>query len=161
MTDEQLQEMRWSLREPPKASRIALFEDEFSRRANILLDESILTREQADSNTRAIDNLVQVTAESRRDIDQLAQRTGELAESISGLRLSVEAVNQGRREDIQVMVNIVDTLSASIRDLRETQLVMIQQATVDRTAWQAEIQRIWEYLTTTRPNGRGEQGGEG
>ena len=44
MTDEQLQEMRWSLREPPKASRIALFEDEFSRRANILLDESILTR---------------------------------------------------------------------------------------------------------------------
>jgi DNA-binding Lrp family transcriptional regulator len=152
MTDEQLQEMR---------SRIALFEDEFSRRANILLDESILTREQADSNTRAIENLVQVTAESRRDIDQLAQRTGELAESISGLRLSVEAVNQARREDIQLMVNIVDTLSASIRDLRETQLVMIQQATVDRTAWQAEIQRIWEYLTTTRPNGRGEEGGGG
>ena len=151
MTDEQLQEMR---------SRIALFEDEFSRRANILLDESIVTREQADSNTRAIENLVQVTAESRRDIDQLAQRTGELAESISELRLSVETVNQARREDIQVMVNIVDTLSASIRDLRETQLVMIQQATVDRTAWQAEIQRIWEYLTATRPNGKGEQGGE-
>jgi DNA-binding Lrp family transcriptional regulator len=150
VTDEQLQEMR---------SRIALFEDEFSRRANILLDESILTREQADSNTRAIENLVQVTAESRRDIDQLAQRTGELAESISELRLSVEAVNQARREDIQVMVNIVDTLSTSIRDLRETQLVMIQQATVDRTAWQAEIQRIWEYLMTTRPNGRGDLGG--
>ncbi len=152
MTDEQLQEMR---------SRIAEVEDEFSRRANILLDESILTRSQADSNTRAIENLIQVTAESRRDIDQLAQRTGELAGSISELRLSVEAVNQARREDIQVMVNIVDTLSASIRDLRETQLVMIQQANTDRTAWQAEIQRIWEYLTTTRPNGRGEQGGEG
>ncbi len=151
MTDEQLQEMR---------SRIAEVEDEFSRRANILLDESILTRSQADSNTRAIENLIQVTAESRRDIDQLAQRTGELAGSISELRLSVEAVNQARREDIQVMVNIVDTLSASIRDLRETQLVMIQQANTDRTAWQAEIQRIWEYLTTTRPNGRGEQGGE-
>ncbi len=152
MTDEQLQEMR---------SRIAEVEDEFSRRANILLDESILTRSQADSNARAIENLIQVTAESRRDIDQLAQRTGELAGSISELRLSVEAVNQARREDIQVMVNIVDTLSASIRDLRETQLVMIQQANTDRTAWQAEIQRIWEYLTTTRPNGRGEQGGEG
>ncbi len=151
MTDEQLQEMR---------SRIAEVEDEFSRRANILLDESILTRSQADSNARAIENLIQVTAESRRDIDQLAQRTGELAGSISELRLSVEAVNQARREDIQVMVNIVDTLSASIRDLRETQLVMIQQANTDRTAWQAEIQRIWEYLTTTRPNGRGEQGGE-
>lgn len=150
MTDEQLQEMR---------SRIAEVEDEFSRRANILLDDILLTREQADSNTRAIENLVQVTAESRRDIDQLAQRTGSLAESISELRLSIEAVNQARREDIQVMVGIVDTLSASIRDLRETQLVMIQQATVDRTAWQAEIQRIWEYLTTTRPNGRGEEGG--
>lgn len=149
MTEEQIEELR---------SRIAEVEDEFSRRANILLDESILTREQADSNARAIENLVQVTAESRRDIDQLAQRTGELAESISELRLSIEAVNQARREDIQVMVNIVDTLSASIRDLRESQLVMIQQATVDRTAWQAEIQRIWEYLTTTRPNGRGEGG---
>jgi polyhydroxyalkanoate synthesis regulator phasin len=159
MTDEQLQEMR---------SRIAEVEDDFSRRANILLDDILLTRDQADSNTRAIDNLIQVTAESRRDIDQLADRMGELATEVSDLRQatselreSIEAVNLARREDIQVMVNIVDTLSASIRDLRETQLVMIQQANVDRTAWQAEIQRIWEYLTTTRPNGRGEQGGGG
>jgi DNA repair exonuclease SbcCD ATPase subunit len=152
MTEEQIAELR---------SRIAEVEDEFSRRANILLDESILTREQADSNTRAIENLVQVTAESRRDIDQLAQRTGSLAESISELRLSIEAVNQARREDIQVMVGIVDTLSASIRDLRETQLVMIQQANTDRTAWQAEIQRIWEYLMTTRSNGKGDLGGGG
>ncbi len=155
MTEQEITEMR---------SRIAELEErdaDFARKSNLLLDEILLTRDQADSNTRAIDNLLQASAEGRRDIDQLAERTGELAQSISELRESVEAVNQARREDIQVMVNTVDTLSASIRDLREIQLVMIQQSTVDRTAWQAEIQRIWEYLTTTRPNGRGEQGGGG
>jgi prefoldin subunit 5 len=152
VTEQEIAELR---------SRIAEVEDDFSRRANILLDESILTRDQADSNTRAIDNLVQVTAESRRDIDQLAQRTGELAQGISELRESIETVNLARREDIQVMVNIADTLSASIRDLRETQVVMIQQVNTERAAWQSEIQRIWEYLLSTRPNGRGEQGGEG
>ena len=152
MTEQEIAELR---------SRIAEVEDDFSRRANILLDESILTRDQADSNTRAIDNLVQVTAESRRDIDQLAQRTGELAQGISELRESIETVNLARREDIQVMVNIADTLSASIRDLRETQVVMIQQVNTERAAWQSEIQRIWEYLLSTRPNGREEQGGEG
>lgn len=155
MTDEQLQEMR---------SRIAELEQsdaDFARKSNLLLDEIVVNRDSIAENTKAI-------AESRRDIDQLADRMGELATEVSDLRqatsdlrLSVEAVNQARREDIQVMVNTVNMLSASIRDLRETQLVMIQQATVDRTAWQAEIQRIWEYLTTTRPNGRGEQGGEG
>jgi uncharacterized protein YoxC len=155
MTEQEITEMR---------SRIAELEErdaDFARKSNLLLDEILLTRDQADSNTRAIDNLLQASAEGRRDIDQLAERTGELAQSISELRESIEAVNQARREDIQVMVNTVDTLSASIRDLREIQLVMIQQSTVDRTAWQAEIQRIWEYLTTTRPNGRGEQGGGG
>jgi len=152
VTEQEIAELR---------ARIAEVEDDFSRRANILLDESLLTRDQADSNTRAIENLVQVTTESRRDIDQIAQRTGELAQSLSELRESIETVNLARREDIQVMVNIADTLSASIRDLRETQVVMMQQVNTERAAWQSEIQRIWEYLLSTRPNGRGEQGGEG
>jgi hypothetical protein len=92
-----------------------------------------------------------VTTESRRDIDQLAQRTGELAQSLSELRESIETVNLARREDIQVMVNIADTLSASIRDLRETQVVMMQQVNTERAAWQSEIQRIWEYCSQRDP----------
>jgi predicted nuclease with TOPRIM domain len=111
-----------------------------------------------------------------QEVSDLRQATSELKESISGLsqeqrltanelrqelRTSLEDVNQARREDIQVMVNIVDTLSASIRDLRETQLQMFHTTNADRTAWQSEIQRIWEYLLSTRPNGRGEQGGSG
>ncbi len=160
MTEADIQEMR---------SRIAELEKsdvDFARKSNLLLDEILLTRDQADSNARAIENFLQASAEGRRDIDQLADRMGELATEVSDLRQatselreSVEVVNQARREDIQVMVNIVDTLSASIRDLRETQLVMIQQGTADRAAWQAEIQRIWEYLMTTRSNGRGDLGG--
>ncbi len=109
-----------------------------------------------------------------QEVSELRQATSELRESMSEfrqemrqstqdsrqeLRTSIEAANVARREDIQVMVGIVDTLSTSIRDLRETQLVMFQQVNADRTTWQAEIQRIWEYLTTTRSNGKGEQGG--
>jgi hypothetical protein len=45
MTEQEIAELR---------SRIAEVEDDFSRRANILLDESLLTRDQADSNTKAI-----------------------------------------------------------------------------------------------------------
>jgi hypothetical protein len=53
------------------------------------------------------------------------------------------------------MVGIVDTLSDSIRGLRETQMTMIQQSNADRTAWQSEIQRIWEFLLRQNPNGHG------
>ncbi len=140
MTEAEIQELR---------SRIAEVEDDFSRRANILLDDILLTRDQVDENARSI-------TESRRDIDQLAQRTGELAQSISELRGSIEAVNQARREDISVMVTLADTLSASIRDLRETQLQAFQQTNADRQTFQAEIRRIWEYLLQERPNGRGD-----
>ena len=150
MTETDIQEMRSRIAELEKGDA------DFARKSNLLLDEILLTRDQADSNTRAIENLLQASAEGRRDIDQLADRMGELATEVSSLRQSIEAVNQGRREDIQIMINTVDTLSASIRDLRESQLLMIQQGAADRTAWQAEIQRIWEYLMTTRPNGRGD-----
>jgi len=109
-----------------------------------------------------VSDLRQATSELRESISELGQEQRLRAdESRQELRTSIEGVNQARREDIQVMVNIVDTLSASIRDLRETQLVMVQQTNADRTAWQNEIQRIWEYLMTTRPNGRGDQGGSG
>lgn len=94
------------------------------------------------------------------EVSDLRQATGELRESVSEMRLSLEAAHMAHREDIQVVVGIVGTLSTSIQDLRETQLVMIQQGAADRAAWQAEIQRIWEYLMTTRPNGRGDLGGE-
>ena len=84
---------------------------------------------------------------------EMSQSAAELRQE---LRTSTEAANQARREDIQVMVGIVDTLSGSIRELRETQLVAFHQANADRAAWQSEIQRIWEYLLRQNPNGHGE-----
>jgi hypothetical protein len=57
-------------------SRIAELEErdeDFARRSNLLLDEILVTREQADLNTKAIENLVRVSAEGRRDIDQLTK----------------------------------------------------------------------------------------
>ena len=67
MTEQQIAEMR---------SRIAELEErdeDFARRSNLLLDEILVTREQADLNTKAIENLVRVSAEGRRDIDQLTK----------------------------------------------------------------------------------------
>jgi chromosome segregation ATPase len=141
-------------------SRIAELEEgdeDFARKSNLLLDEILLTREQADKNTVAIENLVQVTSESRRDIDQLATRMGELAQSVSELR-----------QNQQLLTFTVTQVAESITILRQSQQTFVEtfarfteQAALDRQSFQAEIQRIWEYLLSTRPNGRGEQGGEG
>ena len=132
MSEQEIAELR---------SRIADLENkdaDFARKSNILLDNILLNGEQIERNTAAI-------AENRRDIDQLADRIGNLAEEADLLR-------QERREDIRVMVNIVDTLSSSIRGLREFQEAQFQQINVDRTTWQGEIQRIWEYLLRQNPN---------
>jgi uncharacterized protein YoxC len=142
MSEEQIAELR---------ARIAALEQgdaDFARKSNILLDNILLNREQIERNTQA-------AVESRRDIDQLADRIGDLAQEASQFHQELRESNQARREDIQVMVSTVDTLSASIRDLREVQLAMIQQANTERTEWQAEIQRIWEYLLRQNPNGHG------
>src|SRR4028119_745501 len=116
-------------------SRIAALEQgdaDFARRSNLLLDEILLTREQADANTRAIDNLLQVSAQSRRDIDQLADRIGDLAQEASQFRQELRESNQARREDIQVMVSIVDSLSTSVR-------IAVEQSQASLAA----SQRIW------------------
>ncbi len=126
-------------------SQVAELEErdiDFARKSNLLLDELIVTRDQIAENVKAI-------ADSRRDIDQLATRTGELAQSISELRQSQ-----------QLLTFTISLVAESITLLRQTQQAFVEQAVADRQAFQAEIQRLWEYLTTTRPNGRGEQGGE-
>ncbi len=147
MTDAEIAELR---------SRIASVEDDFSRRANILLDDILLTRDQADKNTRAIDDLVQLTSESRRDIDQLAQRMGELAQSVSELR-----------QNQHLLTFTVTQVAESVTLLRQSQQTFVEtfarfteQAETDRQSFQAEIRRIWEYLLSQHPNGREGQGNE-
>ncbi len=141
-------------------SRIAELEErdeDFARKSNLLLDEILLTRDGADKNTVAIENLVQASSESRRDIDQLATRMGELAQSVSELR-----------QNQQLLTFTVTQMAESITILRQSQQTFVEtfarfteQAALDRQSFQAEVQRIWEYLLSTRPNGRGEQGGDG
>jgi methyl-accepting chemotaxis protein len=134
MSEEQIAELRSRILELEKGDA------DFARKSNILLDNILLNREQIERNTQA-------TVESRRDIDQLAERIGDLAQEASQfrqeLRESIESANQARREDIQVMVNIVDSLSASVR-------IAVEQS----QASLAESQRIWEYLLRQSPNGQ-------
>lgn len=143
MTDDQINELRLRIEE------LETQDADFARRSNLLLDEILLTRDQVDSNARSIDSLTQVTSENRRDIDQLAQRTGELAQSISELRQSQ-----------QILTFAVSQVAESVSILRQTQQGFVEQAVADRRQMlenQAEIRRIWEYLLSQHPNGRGGQ----
>jgi chromosome segregation ATPase len=130
-------------------SRIAELEErdeDFARRSNLLLDEILLTREQADKNTVAIENLVQANSESRRDIDQLATRMGELAQSVSELR-----------QNQQLLTFTVTQVAESITILRQTQTSLCEQAIADRQSFQTNSTNLG-YLMTARPTGRGDLG---
>lgn len=50
--------------------------------------------------------------------------------------------------------NAIAELTNSINNLVEQAAADRQQAAIDRQAWQAEIQRIWEYLLRQGGNGR-------
>lgn len=148
MTQDEINEMR---------SRIAELEQsdaDFARKSNLLLDEIIVNRDSIAENTKAI-------AESRRDIDQLAARTGELAQSISELRQTQQLLAFTVGQVLESMTILRQTQQITTDRFVETFTRFQEEAIADRQAFQAEIQRIWEYLTTTRPNGRGEQGGGG
>jgi chromosome segregation ATPase len=148
MTEQEITEMR---------SRIAELEErdaDFARKSNLLLDEILLTRDQVEENTRAI-------AESRRDIDQLAQRTGELAQSISELRQNQQLLTFTVGQLAESMAVLRQVQQTTTDSFVETFVRFQETASLDRQSFQTEILRIWEYLTTTRPNGRGEQGGGG
>jgi chromosome segregation ATPase len=148
MTEAEINELRSRIIELEQSDEI------FARRANLLLDEILLTRDQVGENAKAI-------GESRRDIDQLAQRMGELAQSVSELR-----------EGQQLLTVTVTQLAESMTILRQTQQITVdrfvetfvrfsEQAEAERQSFQAETRRIWEYLLSQNPNGRGEQRGEG
>ena len=150
MTEEEIALMR---------SRIAALEQgdaDFARKSNILLDNILLNGEQIERNTTAIDRYAQAAAESRRDIDQLATRTGELAQSISELRTNVQLVAFTVSQMVESMTILRQTQQTTTDRFVETFARFQEQAALDRQSFQAEIQRIWEYLRSQHPNGRGE-----
>ena len=60
-------------------------------------------------------------------------------------------------ENVSRLSNSVDNLTVNVQNLTAQAAEDRQQAAIDRQAWQAEIQRIWQYLLGQQPgNGRGE-----
>ena len=76
-------------------------------------------------------------------IDVLVANISELAENVNRTNNTVDeltiAVNRSTQN--------IDNLTAQTAEDR-------QQAAIDRQAWQAEIQRIWQYLERQTGNGR-------
>ncbi len=58
-------------------------------------------------------------------------------------------------ENVNRLSNNVDNLTVNVQNLTAQAAEDRQQAAVDRQAWQAEIQRIWQYLERQTGNGRG------
>lgn len=142
MTQDEINELRSRIAELEKSDA------DFVRKSNLLLDEILLNRDSIAENTKAI-------AESRRDIDQLADRTGELAQSISELRQTQQLLAFTVGQVLESITILRQTQQTTTDRFVETFTRFQEQAVADRQAFQAEIRRIWEYLLQQNPNGRG------
>lgn len=67
-------------------------------------------------------------------------------ELVTQTLVRVAGVVESNRSDIDTILERLDQLSISMATFRE-------QAEADRSAFQAEIRRIWEYLLSQHPNG--------
>ncbi len=76
-------------------------------------------------------------------IDVLVANISQLTENVNRLSNSVD----------NLTIN-VQNLTAHAAEDRQQAAIDRQQATIDRERWQAEIQRIWEYLLQQGGNGR-------
>lgn len=104
-------------------------------RIEAILERTVLRQEQFDAR---LDRLTQATEESRREIDLLAERMGEIAASVSSLKQDREDIWAGLNRFMSVMVQFQEQAAAD-------RAVMLEN--------QAEIRRIWEYLLRQHPNG--------
>jgi len=139
--------------------------------------EAILERNSIDINT-LVQRLDQITVNTERDREQAERDRRTLVDTVSTLstRLDQIATNaeQERLTTRAVVRELVETAEAdrlalvdSIAENKEKITTLTerfdrfmeeaaadrQQAALDRTAWSAEIRRIWEYLLRQGNNG--------
>ena len=70
-------------------SRIDQVEEEFGRRANILLDEVLITDENLRGLTRRVDQLVEIQQATRATVNQLALLMVQLAQNTEADRAAI------------------------------------------------------------------------
>lgn len=93
MTEEEIAQMRTRIAELEKRDA------DFTRKVDLLLDKLLLTHDQIDRNSKGITH-------SRIFIDQLADRIGELVNSVSGLREAQQAFMEQTIVDRQIHAEI-------------------------------------------------------
>ncbi|MCA1991882.1 MAG: hypothetical protein LDL41_07530 [Coleofasciculus sp. S288] len=94
MTDQEISELR---------ERINEVEDDFSRRANLLLDEILLLRDETERNARA-------TEQNTRAIGELTERINQVDGQIEDLTESVQQLTQNANADRAIMLQILEYL---------------------------------------------------
>ncbi|BAZ08543.1 hypothetical protein NIES4071_03480 [Calothrix sp. NIES-4071] len=92
-------------------------------------------------------NMGETLAAHNDTIDVLVANISQLTENLNNL-----TEQTSRNIDNLALQAAEDRQQAAID--RQQAAIDRQQAAIDRQAWQAEIQRIWEYLLEQRGNGR-------
>ncbi len=84
---------------------------------------------------------------TQNQLESIETRLSRLEEVFANIGETVIAQN----EAIIALTNNINTLT---EQTTQNINVLAQQAAIDRQAWQAEIQRIWQYLMQQGGNGR-------
>jgi|GEM_PF-857135 uncharacterized coiled-coil protein SlyX len=98
-------------------------------------------------NSTAIDALTANVNRNSIAIDALTANVSQQSDTIDVLVANITQLTENFN-------NLSEQTSRNIRNLVEQAAQDRQQAAIDRQAWQAETQRIWEYLLQQRGNGR-------
>jgi hypothetical protein len=77
-------------------------------------------------------------------------------DQIEAILLQTAQQHQTNTTALAQLTAKVDGLTSEVDSLRDIVMHSIQNAESDRSVFQAEIRRIWEYLFRQSGNGRGE-----
>lgn len=133
-----IEEQLASLRE--RVSQLESDDADFARRSNLLLDEIIITDDNLKTLTRHVDTLTEKVDRLTGQMDTLTERMDTLT-----IRVDQLAVSLG---NTQAIVTQLATLMVQFTQNAEADRVTIREN-------QAEVRRIWEYLLSQHPNGKG------
>ncbi|KMW70465.1 hypothetical protein [Limnoraphis robusta] len=81
--------------------------------------------------------------------DNIDQRLSAIETEMTQLREGQQTLSSQLENLTRISMSLVEVSRSQQQQIS----VLSQQADRDRSAWQAEIRQIWEYLLRQRPNG--------
>jgi uncharacterized coiled-coil protein SlyX len=99
-------------------------------------------------------NVGETVAAQNKSIDALTANVSQQSDTIDVLVANISQLAENLNNISEQTDRKISNLVEQAAQDRQQAAIDRQQADIDRQAWQAEIQRIWEYLLQQRGNGR-------